>query len=83
MIDTLIEMPVVTSVTRVGCDVRSRLVRLRASAPTRVLTMSSGGICATGLEVDHLEMTDDDRGAEQYARAHHPRHRHPERRAKL
>lgn len=45
------------------------LERLRASAPARVLTMSSGGMYATGLTVDHLEMTDDYRGAEQYARA--------------
>jgi dehydrogenase/reductase SDR family protein 12 len=42
---------------------------LGRSAPARVLTMSSGGMYATGLTVDHLEMTDDYRGAEQYARA--------------
>jgi NAD(P)-dependent dehydrogenase (short-subunit alcohol dehydrogenase family) len=45
------------------------LDRLRGSAPARVLTMSSGGMYATGLTVDRLEMTDDYRGAEQYARA--------------
>jgi NAD(P)-dependent dehydrogenase (short-subunit alcohol dehydrogenase family) len=45
------------------------LERLRASAPARVLTMSSGGMYATGLTVDRLEMTDDYRGTEQYARA--------------
>lgn len=45
------------------------LERLRRSAPARVLTMSSGGMYATGLTVDGLEMTDDYRGAEQYARA--------------
>jgi dehydrogenase/reductase SDR family member 12 len=47
------------------------LDRLRASAPApaRVLTMSSGGMYATGLTVDDLEMGDDYRGAEQYARA--------------
>lgn len=45
------------------------LERLRASVPARVLTMSSGGMYATGLTVDRLEMTDDYRGAEQYARA--------------
>ncbi len=45
------------------------LARLRASAPARVITVSSGGMYATGLTVDHLEMTDDYRGAEQYARA--------------
>ena len=41
----------------------------QACAPARVLTMSSGGMYATGLTVDHLEMTDDYRGSEQYARA--------------
>jgi NAD(P)-dependent dehydrogenase (short-subunit alcohol dehydrogenase family) len=46
------------------------LDRLVASAPSRVLTMSSGGLYATGLTVDDLEMTDADyKGAEQYARA--------------
>jgi len=42
---------------------------LRASSRGRVLTMSSGGMYATGLTVDHLEMGDDYRGTEQYARA--------------
>lgn len=46
------------------------LDRLVASAPARVLTMSSGGMYATGLTVDDLEMTESDyKGAEQYARA--------------
>jgi dehydrogenase/reductase SDR family member 12 len=45
------------------------LPRLEESAPARVLTVSSGGMYATGLTVDHLEMGDDYRGAEQYARA--------------
>lgn len=45
------------------------LERLRASAPARVLTMSSGGMYATGLTVEELEMGDDYRGTEQYARA--------------
>jgi len=45
------------------------LERLRASAPARVLTMSSGGMYATGLAVEHLEMGDDYSGTEQYARA--------------
>jgi NAD(P)-dependent dehydrogenase (short-subunit alcohol dehydrogenase family) len=31
--------------------------------------MASGGLYAAGLTVDHLEMGDDYRGAEQYARA--------------
>lgn len=45
------------------------LDRLRAGGG-RVLTMSSGGMYATGLTVDRLEMGPDDyRGAEQYARA--------------
>lgn len=43
--------------------------RLRASAPARVLTMSSGGMYATGLAVDGLQMGADYRGTEQYARA--------------
>jgi dehydrogenase/reductase SDR family protein 12 len=46
------------------------LARLAASAPSRVLTMSSGGMYSTGLKVDDLEMTADDyKGSEQYARA--------------
>ena len=49
----------------------SRLLSaLSDSRPGRVLTMSSGGMYAAGLTVDHLQMTDDDyRGSEQYARA--------------
>lgn len=44
--------------------------RLAASAPARVLTMSSGGMYATGLTVDDLEMTAAEyKGTEQYARA--------------
>ena len=46
------------------------LDRLAESAPARVLTMSSGGMYATGLTVSGLEMTPDDyNGTEQYARA--------------
>jgi NAD(P)-dependent dehydrogenase (short-subunit alcohol dehydrogenase family) len=46
------------------------LDRLAASAPARVLTMSSGGMYATGLTVSGLEMTSEDyNGTEQYARA--------------
>ena len=45
------------------------LDRLSSSAPARVLTMSSGGMYSTGLTVDRLEMGDDYRGTEQYARA--------------
>jgi len=45
------------------------LDRLRSSAPARVITMSSGGMYTTGLDVAHLEMGADYRGAEQYARA--------------
>ncbi len=38
--------------------------------PGRVITMSSGGMYAAGLTVDHLQMSDADyRGSEQYARA--------------
>jgi len=43
--------------------------RLRESAPSRVITMSSGGMYASPLRVDDLEMGADYRGAEQYARA--------------
>ena len=46
------------------------LDRLAASAPSRVLTMSSGGMYAAGLSVSQLEMSPDSyKGAEQYARA--------------
>ena len=46
------------------------LDRLSESAPSRVLTMSSGGMYATGLTVSRLEMRPDDyNGTEQYARA--------------
>ncbi|MDH3299090.1 MAG: SDR family NAD(P)-dependent oxidoreductase [Acidimicrobiia bacterium] len=46
------------------------LDRLIESAPSRVLTMSSGGMYSTGLTVNKLEMPADDyRGTEQYARA--------------
>ena len=45
------------------------LDRLRASAPSRVITMSSGGMYASALRVEDLEMGADYRGAEQYARA--------------
>jgi NAD(P)-dependent dehydrogenase (short-subunit alcohol dehydrogenase family) len=49
----------------------SRLLSaLSDGGPGRVLTMSSGGMYAAGLTVDHLQMTDHDyRGSEQYARA--------------
>lgn len=46
------------------------LERLRAGGGGRVLTMSSGGMYATGLTVEGLQMSPADyRGAEQYARA--------------
>jgi NAD(P)-dependent dehydrogenase (short-subunit alcohol dehydrogenase family) len=45
------------------------LPALRRAEPGRVLTVSSGGMYATRLTVDHLEMGDDYRGVEQYARA--------------
>jgi NAD(P)-dependent dehydrogenase (short-subunit alcohol dehydrogenase family) len=46
------------------------LPSLRAAAPGRVITMSSGGLYATGLTVQGLQMGERDyRGAEQYARA--------------
>jgi dehydrogenase/reductase SDR family member 12 len=42
---------------------------LRAAAPGRVITVSSGGMYAAALCIDDLQMGDDYRGAEQYARA--------------
>lgn len=46
------------------------LDRLASSAPSRVLTMSSGGMYSQRLDVAHLEMDDDDyRGSVAYARA--------------
>ncbi|MCP3856374.1 MAG: SDR family NAD(P)-dependent oxidoreductase [Actinomycetia bacterium] len=46
------------------------LDRLAESAPSRVLTMSSGGMYSAGLNVDQLQMaTEDYKGSEQYARA--------------
>jgi dehydrogenase/reductase SDR family protein 12 len=46
------------------------LDRLAASAPSRVITMSSGGMYATGLTVSQLEMPPEKyNGTEQYARA--------------
>ena len=43
--------------------------RLRDSAPSRVITVSSGGMYVASLDVAHLEMDEDYRGTEQYARA--------------
>ena len=46
------------------------LDRLAESAPSRVLTMSSGGMYTAGLTVDELQMSAADyKGTEQYARA--------------
>ena len=46
------------------------LPALAAASPGRVLTMSSGGMYAAPLSVDHLQMNDAAyRGSEQYARA--------------
>ncbi len=46
------------------------LDRLAASAPSRVITMSSGGMYAAGLTVSQLQMTPAKyNGTEQYARA--------------
>lgn len=42
---------------------------LQRSAPARILTMSSGGMYASPLRVDDLQMGDDYKGSEQYARA--------------
>ncbi|MEM9513287.1 MAG: SDR family NAD(P)-dependent oxidoreductase [Actinomycetota bacterium] len=46
------------------------LGRLTDSAPSRVITMSSGGMYASGLHVDDIELAADRyNGTEQYARA--------------
>ena len=45
------------------------LPTLTQRSPARVITMASGGMYATGLTVEHLQMGDDYKGAEQYARA--------------
>lgn len=45
------------------------LERSSADSPARVITMSSGGMYAAGLTVDELQMGDDYKGSEQYARA--------------
>ncbi len=45
------------------------LPTLQQNHPARVLTMSSGGMYTSGLTVSGLQMGDDYRGAEQYARA--------------
>ena len=46
------------------------LDRMGGAGPSRVLTMSSGGMYSAGLTVDHLEMDDEHYGgSEQYARA--------------
>lgn len=63
------------------------LERSGAESPARVITMSSGGMYATGLTVDDLQMGDDYKGSEQYARAKRAQvtlnemwaQRHPER----
>lgn len=46
------------------------LDRLKASAPARVITMASGGMYTSRLEVENLQMAAGEyKGAEQYARA--------------
>lgn len=45
------------------------LSQLRQGRPGRVLTMSSGGMYSAPLSVSSLQMGDDYRGSEQYARA--------------
>jgi len=45
------------------------LPQLRAAGPGRVITVSSGGMYASPLRVSDLQMGDDYRGSEQYARA--------------
>ena len=45
------------------------LPALQAAGSARVITMSSGGMYATGLTISRLEMGDDYKGSEQYARA--------------
>jgi NAD(P)-dependent dehydrogenase (short-subunit alcohol dehydrogenase family) len=45
------------------------LPQLRAAGPGRVIVMSSGGMYASPLRVSDLQMGDDYKGSEQYARA--------------
>jgi NAD(P)-dependent dehydrogenase (short-subunit alcohol dehydrogenase family) len=45
------------------------LPRLREAHPGRVITVSSGGMYASPLRVSDLQMGDDYKGSEQYARA--------------
>jgi NAD(P)-dependent dehydrogenase (short-subunit alcohol dehydrogenase family) len=45
------------------------LERLSQSRPGRVITVASGGMYASPLRVDDLQMGDDYKGSEQYARA--------------
>ncbi len=64
-----IEMTVASQVMGPFLLTARLLPHLRAAAPGRVLTMSSGGMYTAPLTVEGLQMSDDYRGAEQYARA--------------
>lgn len=45
------------------------LDRLRHGSPGRIITMSSGGMYTAPLDPDHLQMGQDYKGSQQYARA--------------
>jgi NAD(P)-dependent dehydrogenase (short-subunit alcohol dehydrogenase family) len=64
-----IEMTVAAQVVGPFLLTTRLLTPLRAGGPGRVLTMSSGGMYAAPLTVRGLQMGDDYRGSEQYARA--------------
>ena len=64
-----IEMTVASQVMGPFLLTARLLPHLRNARPGRVLTMSSGGMYSAPLTVDGLQMGDDYRGAEQYARA--------------
>ncbi len=64
-----IEMTVASQVVGPFLLTALLLPQLRAAAPGRVITMSSGGMYSVPLAVGQLQMGDDYRGSEQYARA--------------
>jgi NAD(P)-dependent dehydrogenase (short-subunit alcohol dehydrogenase family) len=64
-----IEMTVASQVMGPFLLTARLLPQLRAAAPGRVLTMSSGGMYSAASTVDRLQMGADYKGAEQYARA--------------
>ena len=65
-----IEQTVASQVVGPHAMTTALLPALRAAAPGRVLTMSSGGMYSAPLSISGLQMSEDSyKGAEQYARA--------------